>query len=309
MNPRLQEWLARRGYRMAVGDPGVLSEVRAEIQGRAAAHELEENFFRTHLSGFRYDAEDESFQGPGTMIILLAVPRPAHRISFRLGNGTLEAVLPPTYLFYRRLCEEIRAELVALLGEGIRLAVLDAPFKALAVRLGLAAYGRNNLAYVPGMGSYHQLVGFLVEGMEFSASESRPAHLLPACRTCQACRRACPTGAIGSDRLLLHAERCLTFINEEPGPWPEWVPKTAHRCLVGCLACQEACPENRGLLVFNELEEGFSPEETQRLLRGPGQVEGDSLWAAVKQKLAAMGLPGYEEILGRNLAVLLGQHP
>ncbi|MCL6613392.1 MAG: hypothetical protein K6U03_02030 [Firmicutes bacterium] len=294
MHPGLQKWLDRCGYRMAVGDLTVLAEVRAEIQGRAAAAEFEEGFFRTHLSGFRYGAEEESFRAPGAKIILLAVPRPAHRIVFRLREGTFEVVLPPTYLSYRGLFEELRTELAALLGEGIRLAILNAPLKAVAVWLGLAAYGRNNLAYVPGMGSYHQLVGFLVEGAGLRPAEARPPRLLPACEACYACRRACPTGAIGADRILLRAERCLTYLNEEPGPWPGWLPRTAHRCLVGCLACQEVCPENRGLLRFERLEEGFSPEETERLLRGPD--EADPIWRRIKERLAAMGLPGYEEI-------------
>ncbi|MGQ9780149.1 MAG: hypothetical protein ACUVRM_09800 [Bacillota bacterium] len=103
MHTILQEWAVRRGYRMAVGDPEVVAEVRAEIQGRAAAAELEEGFFRTHLAGFRYGAEDESFQPSEAKVVLLAVPRPAHRIVFRLRDRTLEAVLPPTYLSYRKL--------------------------------------------------------------------------------------------------------------------------------------------------------------------------------------------------------------
>ena len=215
----LQEWAARRGYRVAVGDLALLAEVRTEIEGRAAAGEFEGEFFRVHLSRFRYGAEDESFQPSEAKVVLLAVPRPAHRIVFRLREGTFEVVLPPTYLSYRELFEELRAELAALLGGGIRLAVLNAPLKAVAVRLGLAAYGRNNLAYVSGMGSYHQLVGFLVEGEGFRPVEARPPQLLPACKACQACRRACPLDIA---------------VDENPN----------HPECVRCLDCTRVCPTN-----------------------------------------------------------------
>lgn len=303
MHPGLQEWLHQRGYRMAVGDPGVLAEVRSEIQGRAAAAELEEGFIRTRLSGFRYGAEEGSIQGSGTTIILLAAPRPAHRITFRLSGRTLAAVLPPTYLFYRRIFEEIRLELAGLLGEGARLAILNAPLKAVAARLGLASYGRNNLAYVPGMGSLHQLLGFLAEGVDLRPTKRVTPRLLGACEACRACRGACPTGAIDPDRILLRAERCLTYLNEEPGSWPEWLPAAAHRSLVGCLACQEICPENKGLLRFEEVQQGFSQEETERILGGDPD-ETDPLWRRIEEKLAAIGLPGYGAILGRNLRAL-----
>jgi epoxyqueuosine reductase len=38
------------------------------------------------------------------------------------------------------------------------------PLKSLAVRSGLAAYGRNNVCYVPGMGSFLELVGLYMAG-------------------------------------------------------------------------------------------------------------------------------------------------
>ena len=40
--------------------------------------------------------------------------------------------------------------------------ILKAPLKSLAVHMGLAVYGRNNITYVPGFGSGHQLCGYIV---------------------------------------------------------------------------------------------------------------------------------------------------
>ncbi|MCK5093868.1 MAG: hypothetical protein KAR18_04015 [Spirochaetes bacterium] len=51
----------------------------------------------------------------------------------------------------------------------------------------------------------------------------------------------CPTGAIDSNRLLIYGERCLTYFNERPGVFPDWIEHSWHKCLVGCLECQRVC--------------------------------------------------------------------
>lgn len=223
----------------------------------------------------------------------------------------MDAVLSPTYVWYQRVQEDILDDLCAILGPEPRLTPLQTPLKAVAVRLGLAAYGRNNLAYVR-LGSYHQLVGFATDaalGPGPTDGRDAPA-LCPECTHCTACREACPTGAIGEDRILLHAERCLTLANEAEGPWPAWLSPEAHHCLVGCLRCQEACLQNAGLLHWETVTEVFSPEETATILgeaavveEGRGRVE--VRWEQVKAKVASIGLPGYETIIGRNLRALL----
>ncbi len=106
-------------------------------------------------------------------------------------------------------------------------------------------------------------------------------------------------------------------------PWPEWLPPTAHNCLVGCLACQEACPQNAGRLRVVDLEPVFTEEETALLLgsaspatgsatgsatslaTGPGSSRRGRVWRGIKAKLAGYGLAGYEKNLPRNLAACL----
>jgi len=60
-----------------------------------------------------------------------------------------------------------------------------------------------------------------------------PQEVYERCQTCQACLRACPTGAIAVERFLVRAERCVTFRNEKPGsvPFPAWVNPTWQNCL------------------------------------------------------------------------------
>jgi epoxyqueuosine reductase len=153
------------------------------------------------------------------------------------------------------------------------------------------------------MGSFHRLAAFY-SSLPCDSDDWRPAEMVERCRTCSACRQACPAGAIPEDRFLLHAERCLVFHNEKPArvPFPGWIQPSWHHCLVGCMICQQACPENRQVLDFVREETVFSEEETRLLLEG---VEPDDLPAETAGKLRSADLADMTELLPRNLRALL----
>jgi epoxyqueuosine reductase len=189
--------------------------------------------------------------------------------------------------------------------EGYSLASTLLPLKALAARSGLCEYGRNNVCYVPGMGSFLQLVAFYSD-MPCSDDRWQEAKMMKSCQDCQLCIRACPTSAIPSDRFLLHAERCIVYHNEKDGsvPFPAWIKKEWHNCLVGCLRCQWACPLNKGLLKWIDETEEFSEEETKLLLEGATR---DLLGAETIGKLEHLDLMDYLGSLPRNLSVFFGK--
>jgi epoxyqueuosine reductase len=111
------------------------------------------------------------------------------------------------------------------------------------------------------------------------------------------------TGAIDDDRVLLHGERCLTVLNENPGEWPAWLPPSAHNCIIGCLLCQRPCPANPELQV-----EGtgivFTAAETDALLVSDDAHEGPA-WDGIRAKLEQIGQPYDEPVIGRNFRALL----
>lgn len=307
MRRRLKAWATNRGYDIAWGSVVVLDEVQAEFEGRRRAGELDEDFDRERLSWFRYP---EGMPIPNARsVIVIVVPRPAHTVTFKLEDGELSAVIPPTYVRYDQTREAVRRELATrVFRDGQQLHVLPAPLKAVAARLGIVVYGRNNITYSSRFGSYHQLIGLITDAELGSATDWRPTppRVLSKCESCNACRRACPTGAISRDRFLLHAERCLTLHTEASGPWPAHLSPSVHHCLVGCMYCQETCPENAGLFRLESTGVSFSADETATILAGDGPPRVSAGRTSL-QRLTDLGLDDYAEMLGRNLRALVEQ--
>jgi epoxyqueuosine reductase len=176
------------------------------------------------------------------------------------------------------------------------------PVKLLAVRAGLAQYGRNNIVYVKGLGSFVRLDALCTDA-DLGAVEyvNKGSDLMSCCPPCRNCHHVCPTGCIPHDGTVIDASRCLTYLNENEGGWPSWLDPAAHRCLVGCMRCQEMCPANRYYLRKEEVMAEFDREETDILLK---DLPVDALPAPVRSKLETLDLEEYSIVLGRNLCAL-----
>jgi epoxyqueuosine reductase len=300
----LKAWAEARGYRVAGAEVSALDEVRKTLEDRRAKGEVDDRFYRDNLSDLTY--LDGCRVGRPRSVLLAAVPRPAHLLAFSAGGKALETILPPTYVLYRKFFEDVRSDLEqAMSGLSLRLELLSAPLKALGNAAGLLSYGRNNLGYVEGMGSYVQLVGLVsdlpLEGWDLP--ERAPKGLLVRCEKCRACVKACPTGAISLDRVLLRAEKCYTVFSESAEPIPPGLDPPSPRCLVGCLKCQEVCPENKGRLKTERAGLFFSETETSDFLRVARGSKDLLSWA--RDTLRPLGLSGDVFIFARNLEKIL----
>jgi epoxyqueuosine reductase len=304
MIDELTDWAVDRGYEIAWGPLAVLDAVRADIDGRRHTGELSPEVYHENLRWFKYP-EDIPLAGARSVIVV-AVPRPTHTVVFSLEDGALSAVIPPTYVDYgkigERVCKDLAESVFAGKAEVVPFLV---PLKALATRLGLAAYGRNNITYTERFGSYQQLVGAVTD-VELACPPgeySAPPAVMPECESCDECLTACPTGAIGEDRFLLHTELCLTHHNERERDFPEWIPASVHHCLVGCMACQEACPQNAGRYREESTGLVFSLEETNELLGDVREPDGTPARRA-SARLQSLGMTE-TAVLGRNLRALV----
>lgn len=292
--------LEQLGYRGKLIAMEHVSELEQSYADHRDAGRIGEEFHREWLNGFDFELPERIPQGS---IILVAVPQPEQRVTFRLSGRfagrELTTIIPPTY--HHGVDREVRKMLRERLeAGGYRLWDANLPKKLLAVRSGLARYGRNNITYIEGMGSYFRLVLFATD-LPAVDDGWQEAEAMELCTHCTACLKACPAAAISDDRFLLRAERCLTYHNERTAEFPDWLDPDWHHCLVGCMRCQWSCPENKPYM--NRVMDGgtFDDEETLGILGGKAQTElGDETLA----KLSDIYLLDYFEQLPRNLRVL-----
>lgn len=294
--------LGRRGCRAGIVPMERLAVAADEFEDMRSSGAIVPALYEKWLSGLRFEAPEEL--PSARSVIVAATPRPLDRFTFEVGTRELKAIVPPSYLHGVRERDRIRGILADTLGMlGFTVADAAVPKKRLAVESGVARYGRNNIAYVEGMGSFLRLDAF-VSNLPCGRDEWHEPQVMTRCRTCTACMTACPTGAIPRDRFLLRAERCVTFHNEEENdvPFPDWIGQSVHHCLVGCMRCQAVCPENAAHLDRVEDRERFEAKETELLAKG---VTLEKLPPETAEKLERSDLVGVIECMGRNLNALI----
>jgi epoxyqueuosine reductase len=277
-----------------------LDDLERNITGLRGGGLLAEEFNLEEFAGF-------NFKPPADLpdahsIIVIAYPQFPIRFNFTRNGIQKSFLVPPGYIQQNKN-DQLHAEtiLTHLEQHGWQMKYASLPKKLTAVCSGLGEYGRNNIVYVKGMGSFLRLVTYHSD-MPCKEDEWREPVYMERCKDCRACRKACPTGAIGEDRFLLHAERCITWWNEKSSDveFPGWIQPEWHNCLVGCMLCQFICPENKPYIdIFNE-GPCFSEEETNWFLSGQPLEE---LPLKSQDKLNHAGLVDYYE--PRNFRVLL----
>ena len=279
-----------------------LIELEQEIKKQQTEGKLDEQFSQEYLSRFQFAPPQELSNSQS--LIVVAMPRPPTQATFHWNGKQQSFILPPTYTAYdekRLYIEHLVAEAVGK--EGYRIATPKLPLKLIAVHSGIAEYGRNNITYASGMGSFMRLTA-VYSDMPCETDHWRELQMMKSCKNCKICQKVCPTGAISKNRFLLRAEKCITYHNEKKGniPFPSWINPKWHNCIVGCITCQKACPENKPFLQLVGETADFSEEETGFLLRG---VPKEELPESTVKKLQALSLTDYYEELPRNLSVLI----
>lgn len=303
LKTELYEKLEKRGFAARVVSVEHVSELRKNIEDSHRDGAFDEAFYQRYLNKFIYSPPADL---PETRsLIVVASRQPQVRMIFNYGGKPVPVIAPPTYLHAAETDRRALETLTEILGpEGYHIVPARLPNKILAVRSGLASYGKNNITYVEGMGSYFRLSAFYSD-MPFSEKEEwRDMSVMQRCNECLACAYKCPTRAIDLDRFLLYAEKCITYHNEKPGeiPFPDWINASWHNCLVGCMICQKVCPENVDYTGLIEEGPEFSSDETALLLAGTPR---DRLPATMLRKLEEWDLLDLLDVIPRNLGALL----
>ena len=296
------EKLDAKGYKGKIVSAKYIPDLQNSVKKFKDQRLLDPDFYEEYKKYF--DFEPKTGFGEVKSLFMVAMPQPQYEIVFNWKNKEVPLKVPPTYLHGRALINETKAFLTDLLkpsGHSVEFARL--PQKTLAMRAGLAEYGRNNITYIQGLGSFHRLFTFYSD-FPYEQDGWQELRMMDLCKECSACVRKCPTGAIPEDRFLLRAERCLTFHNEHPVdvPFPDWIDPSWHNCLVGCLHCQKVCPANENVINWIEPGPSFSEEETKLLLSG---ATVENLPDETRRKVEEYGLAYYLSVYPRNLGVIL----
>lgn len=299
----LQKEILAHGDKCRVIPAGRLKDLREDIEDFRNNEHL--NGFQKFIADSMYQFDLPTFDFEVRSIVVIASPVPSYaNVIFHWRKRKIPAVSPA------RSCEgEVDAaaaskQYLTSLLEATGYCIGEAPtlpLKRLAVRSGLAAYGRNNICFVDGMGSFLTLVAYL-SNLEPVDDNWYDVRQMDSCASCTACLRNCPTGAILKDRFLINNERCLSYFNEGTGDFPEWLPKSAHHSLYDCLMCQSICPANREYVsnVIGPIE--FDEWETNLLLSG-GPM--DKYPPDLEHKVKLLGMDRWIDAIPRNLKVLL----
>ena len=225
-----------------------------------------------------FPAAEDILPGGRTLWILVTAHRPYAPGDWPEDCLAVSSHYPASQAAYHRV-----RKLAAMLEDaGYRAAAHPMlPAKRAAEMAGIGWMGRQELLHHPEYGTYICLHLLLTEKDENASV--RPVMPAP-CGECHACVDACPTGAVlGTGRI--DPSRCIRSYMLEAEPMPDaMIPHLGHR-LVGCDACQLACPHNAPV--------GFAPipgslRDALRL-RGVGEEE-------MREKVRILA-----DMLGKNL--------
>lgn len=279
-----------------------LRELQSDYRQLLEERSLDDDFYREIVSryGLHWDFEASAKLPAARSVIIAAVQQPKISLEFEYEGKKYYGIIPPNYV--HDTDDVVRDVLAGHLGKhGYTVCDALLPAKLLAVRSGLARYGRNNIAYIDGWGSYFRLRVFFSDA-PCAEDQWREPQAMELCDKCTACVKKCPTNAIGTDRFLIDAGKCLTFLNEGHEDFPKWIDPRWHNCLIGCMVCQDVCPANKDHTSWLMPGEEFHEEETRMILEC---VSHDSLPKKTSEKLGKVGMLDDCELLKRNLRVLI----
>jgi len=281
--------------------------------------ELQENFETLDSQGkisnhpvFRSYIDEKQHQLPESFpeaksVIVMAVFTPMMTVDFHY-QGKIHAIQVSHYYEDGITEDQLKSTILnKIIGDNqyrVENAKMHVLLKRLAVRTGLGKYGRNNICYVDGMGSFLKLFAFFTD-FSFDEDNWKDAEMMESCKNCRVCRTQCPTGAISEDNFVIDVEKCIPLYNEVPGEFPDWIDSSSHNALMGCLRCQLPCPANSEVVKKGQKLDPISEEETRKILDGSSD---DELYLSLSEKLR-MFIPEhayyYFPVITRNLRVLI----
>ena len=235
-------------------------------------------------------------------VIILAIPLKISIINFNLESKIIPVIIPPGYVSFGYTLSDIKKIIIErIIGKESRLELAKIPLKLAAAHSGLAEYGRNNISYITGLGSYYQLLGFYSDTV-FEHENWTRVKPLRLCKGCYICLKACPTKCIREKSFLVDIDNCITLYNEIKDPIPGWMDPKVHHALVGCMRCQWDCPANLEHNNNTEIIAEIGKGESRLIVRG---IKNAEIEKTINSKLNLFHAAEDLDYLSRNLNLVL----
>ncbi len=257
--------------------------------------------YRSYIDEFEINPPEKLPEAKS--VILIALPDPVIHIDFNYQNTKHRVVVAPGYTRLNVRLTDLGADIRKNItgNKETKFEYAYIPAKLMAARTGLARYGKNNIAFIDGMGSYFKILTFFTD---YEAKELRwqQPEVLQLCKGCDLCIKNCPTQCIREEPFVIDAGKCITLYNELADPFPEWMPAEAHNALAGCMRCQDICPANKDIPHSTEFLADVTSAETEAIL---SDTPDEKQLESVKTKLARVGLVADMNHLAQNLRAVL----
>ncbi len=236
-------------------------------------------------------------------IIIVTFLEPLHQVGFTLDGKLIEVIIPTDYRQRARkkvIDDYLKKTMTSFNHQAFKIRL---PLKLLAVRSGLAEYGRNNISYIEGFGSKYSLVAYYTD-VELPEDDWRVPVRMKLCDTCRICLNNCPTGAIVENKKVILAERCLSLYNGYADDIPEWIDKDSHNSLIDCVNCMEKCPMNIRYNHPNVKLPAFNESQTKEIF---STKNFQDLSAYTYKIIHEYEIDEYYDVLHRNISLLMSK--
>ena len=266
-----------------------------------------------HFEGIRNDLEKLAFKAdryfdfhaPSDVgfqvnsVIIVAYATPLVSMDFALEDKIKTVYISPGYYAAHNREKIIFDYLSPILQKGgfHTSTAQKLPCKSVAVRTGLGVYGRNNIVYVDGMGSFCRFVIYLTDlpsNDEFYDDQAYLRHK-SHCRECMKCVNSCPTGALNINQNTIDISRCLCWMTLMDVGSPDWVNLEWHNALFGCMMCQKFCPQNIDFMRNVARIGNYDELQTKAVLDNNADAE----------LINSFGCGSLNRLIPRNLKILI----
>jgi len=294
---KLNDYFSKINCKFRVISSKHIPEIRKEIKKLYMDKRITKEIYNYVSKYFKFNVSKYLFDE--RYIIVAAIPQKTSILTLNIGERKLDVIIPPTYI-YNKDQNRIYNILLKIFKDKKKISYANLPKKLIAVRSGLAEYGRNNICYVKGMGSFNRLETYYID-FPLDVDNWYEESMMERCNTCSNCLVACPNKCIRENNFVIKAEHCLTYFNENINDFPEWIDNNSHNSLIGCMICQNVCPINK---KYKDKEKilSISKNESELLLKEFGKI---NLTKKLEEKLRNINMDEYISVLPRNIRLLI----